>query len=121
MDANPRFAELLQRATSEPGVVSAAYEVFHSYSFGNQLLAWSQCLERGLPLGPMATFPRWLELGRAVQKGQKALTLCMPITVKRREAVDGAEDGTFTAFVYKSRWFVLAQTAGLPATAAEIG
>jgi len=39
----------------------------------------------------------------------------MPITRKRRnyEANDESEgEGTFTSFVYKARWFVLAQTEG---------
>ncbi len=65
----------------------------------------------------MATYPRWKELGRHVRKGEKALTLCMPITIKRRDAAadaDGADSSsaTFTRFVYRSRWFVLAQTEG---------
>ena len=64
-------------------MISAAYRQFHHYSFGNQLLAWSQCQDRGIAPGPMATFPRWKELGRYVRKGEKALTLCQPVTVKR--------------------------------------
>jgi antirestriction protein ArdC len=108
------FAELLARAVSEPGVISDAYRQFHHYSIGNQLLAWSQCLERGIPPGPMATFPRWKELGRHVRKGEKAITLCQPVTVRRRaQADDGSEDDdVFTRFVYRPHWFVLAQTDG---------
>ncbi len=109
------FAELLQNAVNEPGTLSRAYQQFHHYSLGNQLLAMFQCHERELPPGPMATFPRWKELGRHVKRGEKALTLCMPITVKQRaETADGADNdsATFTRFVYRSRWFVLAQTEG---------
>lgn len=108
------FAELLQSVVSEPGIVSAAYRQFHNYSVGNQLLAWSQCLERGIQPGPLATFQRWKELGRHVKRGEKALTLCMPVTVKRPEQDDtGAEEKiAFTRFVYRPRWFVLAQTDG---------
>ncbi len=114
------FAELLQSAVAEPGTLSAAYQQFHSYSLGNQLLAMFQCQERGLQPGPLATFPRWKELGRHVRKGEKALTLCMPLTVKRRRDADDADAAdsadsdvaTFIRFVYKSRWFVLAQTEG---------
>ena len=108
---NPTFAGLLRSAVEEPGVLSNAYQQFHSYSLGNQLLAMFQCQARGLRPGPMATFPRWRELGRHVQKGEKALMLCMPITVKRRDAADGSS-ATFTRFVYRSRWFVLTQTEG---------
>jgi antirestriction protein ArdC len=82
----PSFAELLGSAVTDPGTLSATYRQFHSYSFGNQLLAWSQCLARGLQPGPMATYPRWRELGRQVRKGEKAITLCQPVTVKRKPA-----------------------------------
>ncbi len=108
------FADLLASAVTEPGTISAAYRQFHNYSIGNQLLAWGQCLQRGIQPGPMATFPKWKELGRYVRKGEKAVTLCQPVTVKRSvEAEEGpAEDVTFTRFVYRPHWFVLAQTEG---------
>src|SRR5262249_54641239 len=70
---------------------SAILKQFHSYSLGNQLLAWSQCLLRGIQPGPMATYPRWRELGRHVRRGEKAITLCMPVKVKR--ATEPAESG----------------------------
>jgi hypothetical protein len=66
MTPTASFADLLRSAATEPGILSAAYQQFHSYSVGNQLLAWSQCLERGIPPGPMATYPKWQELGRHV-------------------------------------------------------
>jgi antirestriction protein ArdC len=111
----PSFADLLASAVTEPGTMSDAYRQFHTYSIGNQLLAWSQCLQRGMQPGPMATFPRWKELGRYVRKGEKAITLCQPVTVKR--PVDPTDDetsepGVFTRFVYRPHWFVLAQTQG---------
>ena len=77
---NPTFAGLLRSAVEEPGTLSGAYRQFHNYSLGNQLLAMFQCQARGLKPGPMATYPRWKELGRHVKRGEKALTLCMPIT-----------------------------------------
>jgi antirestriction protein ArdC len=108
------FAELLRQAVTEPGIVSRAYFAFHNYSIGNQLLAWSQCMERGLPLGPITTFQRWKELGRCVRRGEKALTLCRPVTVKRTSTADDGTEQTNVAtwFVYKPYWFVLAQTDG---------
>ena len=63
MSSAPSFADLLRSAVTEPGILSDAYRQFHNYSIGNQLLAWSQCFGRGIQLGPMATFPRWKELG----------------------------------------------------------
>ena len=108
------FADLLQSAVNDPGVVSSAYRQFHTYSIGNQLLAWSQCIERGIAPGPLATFQRWKELGRYVRKGEKAITLCRPVTVRRtKQADDGADETTAaTWFVYKPYWFVVAQTEG---------
>ena len=103
---------------NQPGIISTAYTAFHSYSLGNQLLALSQCVERGIQPGPIATFPKWNELGRHVRKGEKAITLCRPVTVKRAKATaaDDGTDETFVAtwFVYKPLWFVLAQTDGPP-------
>ncbi len=104
------FADLLQSAVQEPGILSRAYSQFHSYSLGNQLLAMVQCHEREVEPGPMATYPRWKELGRHVRKGEKALTLCMPITVKRRDTpaetistgdADPDEPEAYTRFIYK--------------------
>ncbi|HYT76454.1 MAG TPA: ArdC-like ssDNA-binding domain-containing protein [Vicinamibacterales bacterium] len=122
--AAPQFAELLSRALTEPGVVSRAYSAFHGYSLGNQILAFVQCADRGIPPGPIATFLGWKEKGRYVRKSEKAITLCQPVTVKRRPAGDqpvptdapeAAADQhpeTFTRFIYRPHWFVLSQTDG---------
>jgi antirestriction protein ArdC len=118
--AAPSFADLLRSAVTEPGSISAAYRQFHNYSLGNVLLAWSQCTQRGIALGPMATYQRWKELGRYVRKGERAVVLCMPVTVKRKpaegaDAQHSADDESatvFTRFVYRPNWFVLAQTDG---------
>ena len=63
------FADLLQKAVTDPGTISQAYRQFHAYSLGNQLLALGQCLDRGIDPGAMATYPRWKALGRQVRKG----------------------------------------------------
>src|SRR5262245_37234720 len=111
----PSFSDLLHSAVTEPGSIHAAYFAFHGYSLGNQMLALIQCAERGLAPVPIASFNRWKELGRFVKKGSKAITLCMPVTVKR--TIDDAETGdadeaTFTRFIYRNNWFVLSQTDG---------
>src|SRR3990167_8626276 len=82
----PGWADLLARAVTETGTIATAYRAFHGYSLGNQMLALTQCLARDIAPGPLATFPRWKDLGRHVQKGQHALTLCMPVTSKRTPA-----------------------------------
>ena len=108
------FAQLLEQAISEPGKIHDAYRAFHGYSLGNRMLALAQCNERELPLGPIATYNRWKERGRHVVKGAKALTLCMPVTCKRKAETEGEDDATFTRFVFRRNWFVMAQTEGEP-------
>lgn len=112
--ATPNFTTLLHEAVNTPGTIMKAYSAFHNYSLGNQLLALVQCQMRGIEPGPINTFPKWQDLKRHVKKGEKAITLCMPVTVKRKETKETGEeqDASFTTFVYKSRWFVLAQTDG---------
>src|SRR5882762_5347194 len=92
-DSNPRWAELLHKAVTEPGIVSTAFSKFHSYSLGNQLLAFVQCERRGISPGPIGTFRRWKELGRYVKKGAKAITLCMRVTSKRTAERHNDETG----------------------------
>jgi antirestriction protein ArdC len=62
----------------------------------------------------MATFVRWKELGRHVRRGEKAITLCQPVTLKRKTEQEQpeAEEQFITRFVYRNSWFVLAQTEG---------
>src|SRR5947208_12850431 len=112
----PKLSALLVEAVNKPGMIMEAYSAFHHYSIGNQLLALVQCQMRGLQPGPINTFPKWKDLGRYVKRGERALTLCMPITRKRRteDTNDDEEnsEGSYTSFVYKARWFVVAQTEG---------
>jgi antirestriction protein ArdC len=124
MSARPHdWSAILVDAVTKPGFISKAYSTFWHYSTGNQLLAMFQCLARSLEVGPINTFRGWLGLGRHVKKGEKAITLCMPVTVKRnadqtnhQEVVggDGAErpSDSRTIFVFKPHWFVLSQTNG---------
>src|SRR6267143_2312372 len=95
------WQKILHDAIHTPGTISEAYSRFHNYSVGNQLLALMQCNARKLQPGPIATFMRWKELGRHVRKGEKALTLCMPVSCKReREDEDGeTREDQFTRFV----------------------
>jgi hypothetical protein len=122
MDTN--FADLLRSAVSEPGIISQAYTAFHGYSIGNQLLALAQCVERGIAPGPISTFMGWKEKGRYVKRGEKALTLCMPVTVKKvkNEEQQGAnvQPEVFTRFVFRPHWFTLSQTDGEPLPSTSI-
>src|ERR1700754_4631296 len=116
-DNVPKWSSLLFEAVNKPGLIMDAYSAFHNYSIGNQILALVQCRLRGLEPGPINTFPGWQALGRAVKRGERALTLCMPITRKVRD--DGPQEGEsesheriLTTFIHKPRWFVLSQTVG---------
>jgi hypothetical protein len=111
------FSVLLQRAISEPGIVSAAYSRFHRFSLSNQMLAALQLTQREMPLSPIASFTHWQTLGRKVRKGEKALALYMPVSIKQREKDEetGEEVETgklFTRFSLKRNWFSLEQTEG---------
>lgn len=127
-DPPAAWPALLADAVATPGVVSAAYRRFWNYSAGNQLLALFQCHGRGLDPGPIHTFRGWADLGRHVRKGEKALVLCMPVTVKGKKKADpppelepdAADDGTYTRFVYRPHWFVLSQTKGEPYVPQEL-
>lgn len=123
-DLRVSWQSLLHEAVTQPGTLHEGYSRFWNYSIGNQILAMIQCRSRGLQPGPLATFERWKQLGRHVKKGEQALVLCMPITLKAKDwdqkrAEGGSSaghgenfSGARTVFVYKKRWFVLSQTEG---------
>ncbi len=104
------WANLLNEAITKPGMILAAYSAFHNFSIGNQVLALVQCQQRELTPGPIATYPAWLSKNRQVKKGERALTLCMPISFKDKVDAETRRLG----FMYKPRWFVLSQTEGDP-------
>jgi len=116
------WSAILIDAVAKPGVIAEAYSRFWNYSVGNQLLALWQCHGRQIEPGPISTFLGWKDCGRFVKKGEKALTLCMPVTVKAKkpefvpagEEEKDREGETFTRFVYRPHWFVLSQTEGKP-------
>jgi len=104
----PAWSTLLSEAVSKPGLMLQAYNAFHSYSGGNQILAIVQLHARGLQPAPINTYPGWPSKGRQVKKGEKALVLCQPITFKDKADPDARRLG----FMYKARWFALSQTEG---------
>jgi antirestriction protein ArdC len=120
------WGELLRDAVEKPGRMLAAYTAFHNYSFGNALLALEQCVRRNLQPGPLNTYRGWLERKRQVRKGEKGITLCMPIAFKKAGQGDSTaqeeptEPVTRDAFRLRAYWFVLAQTEGEEAYVATI-
>ena len=85
------WGELLRDAVEKPGRMLEAYTAFHNYSFGNALLALEQCIRRNLQPGPLNTYRGWLEKKRQVRKGEKGITLCMPMPFKRAAQTEGEE------------------------------
>ena len=106
------WSALLSDAVNKPGIISSAYTVFHNYSVANQLWAWSQCLSRDIELSPIATYKKWQTLGRQVKKGEKALTLCMPVTINKKDDAGVKTGDVFQLFTVRANWFTLSQTEG---------
>lgn len=104
------MAEILINAINTPGKLMEAYSAFHNYSLNNVMLAWMQCDQKELPIGPINTFKGWQALGRQVQKGQKAIALLMPVTLKKEDK--NGKEQSFTKFITRNNWFVLSQTEG---------
>lgn len=62
-----------------------ARETLHAYSASNCMLIAMQCHQRGIIPEHIAGFHTWIKLGRAVRKGERALRILAPITVKQRQ------------------------------------
>lgn len=122
----PDYAALLTAALTEPGTLASCYNAMHRFSLGNRMLATMQL---GTKIGPLATYPRWRELGRQVRKGEKAIALYMPVTCKAgskgndrtpQEQPDPTAEcspdaaRTFTRFILRNNWFSVHQTDPIP-------
>jgi hypothetical protein len=65
--------------------------MFHSYSAGNCMLLAAEAHQRGIALTHVAGFRTWLRLSRRVRKGETALRILAPITVKDGPKLAGEE------------------------------
>ena len=81
-----------------------ARQIFHAYSASNCMLIALQCHQRGIVPEHVAGFHAWMKLGRVVRKGERALRILAPITVKQRDKTtdDADERRVFvkTTFVF---------------------
>jgi len=69
-----------------------ARQTFHAYSASNCMLIALQCHQRRIVPEHIAGFHTWIKLGRAVRKGENALRILAPITVKQKdEHVEASE------------------------------
>ena len=80
---------------------------FRQYSFNNTLLILLQC-----PTATrVASYRKWLEVGRQVEKGQKGLQIFAPMTRKREDASTG-EERTYVSGFRLVSVFDVSQTSG---------
>jgi len=79
-----------------------ARQLFHAYSASNCMLIALQCHRLGIVPEQVAGFQTWIKLGRAMRKGERAIRILAPITVKRRDSDDAEEQRVFfrAAFVF---------------------
>jgi antirestriction protein ArdC len=68
----------LAEALNAPGSLGNTYTRFYNYSFLNQIRLLMQGVAE-----PVATYSRWIELGRQVRKGSKAKIVLAPVMVGR--------------------------------------
>ena len=119
----PDYKQLLSDAVTKYGELSKFYSMFYRFSVGNMLLAVSQLEERGLPYNRVATYKQWEELGRQVKKGEKAIWLTMPKTLKiekENKETGKKEEFQLKKFVMIPRWFSYDQTEGDEIGGAEV-
>ena len=90
-------------------------QTFHAYSAPNCMLIALQCHQRGIVPEHIAGFHTWIKLGRAVRKGEKALRILAPITVKRRDKLSHETDDGRMFFRTRScstRYLVFGRVGG---------
>ena len=128
MQSRPDWVGLFESILVRPGILGDHYAAFHRYSLGNQALAVEQLMARGLEVSPIASFNAWKEKGRCVRKGQKAIALFMPVSIKARSAAEegDSEKGSPSSeassdrpaqrrvFMLKNNWFAHSQTDADP-------
>ncbi len=61
---------------------------FHKYSFGNQMLIWTQRPDAQLVAG----FHTWRTIGRSVRKGEKGIVILAPMAHKRKDENNADEE-----------------------------
>jgi hypothetical protein len=87
--------------------------MFRNYSAGNCILLAAQCHQRGITPSRIAGFRTWLKLGRCVRKGEVALRVLAPVTIKDREKRAGEETEQRRVFFKTAFVFDVSQTAVL--------
>lgn len=107
---NEDYQKMFELAMTGDAKLLAGFSLFHNYSFFNQIWAMWQMQARGIQISPIATFKKWNELGRKVNKGAKAIELCMPVSIKDKD--ENGEERKKTIFIFRKNWFAMSQTTG---------
>lgn len=107
----PQPSELLSSLIDIPGSTGETYSRLHRYSPRNLgFLALQGC-----PPQPVGTYGKWQELGRQVQRGEKAYAILRPIQVKvggNEGDKEGEEPKLIQRFKVVRALFALSQTKG---------
>jgi hypothetical protein len=83
------------------------------YSVSNQMLIALDCWSRGITPTYVAGFRAFLDLNRCVRRGEKAIRIHAPVTVKQRDA-NGEETGEKKVFFRTVAVFDVSMTDALP-------
>ena len=124
------YKKIIEEAFNKEGRLASCFSMFHNYSTLNCFIALSQVDNPE----PMNCFTGWQKMGRRIKKGEKAISLLMP--VKRKTKSTGAEADKETikpennmlinanggnieneevedfriVFIFQKHWFLLSQT-----------
>jgi antirestriction protein ArdC len=74
------WREMINTALTMPGNVGNTYNRFYSYSYTNQVYLMMQGVTE-----PVATYKRWQQLGRQVQRGSKAKEIVRPLIFEQKD------------------------------------
>lgn len=96
------YGLLIEKALTLEGSIGNTYNRFYSYSYMNQILLMLQGVNE-----PVATYKKWLELGRQVKKGSKAKEVVRPYFKK-----DDEGEETINGFGLSKCLFGLSETTG---------
>ncbi|MEP0546409.1 MAG: ArdC family protein [Rhodothermales bacterium] len=106
-EARDTLARGVEHVAHDPDALAAHLRFrahFRTYSFRNTLLLAEQGRARGIAARYVKGFKAWIEVGRCVRKGEKALGLFAPVTRKlegEEATAAGVADGTRSLVGYR--------------------
>jgi hypothetical protein len=89
-------------------------QTFHNYSASNCMLIALQCHQRGIVPEHIAGFRAWIKLGRTVRKGEQAIRILAPITLKHDETAKDTDAQQRRVFFKTTFVFDVSQTDPIP-------